>query len=320
MATQYDPEDYAGRYNDKVPTDLDDASYKKGRTSLGSAAKVSFSHWKTTNEQADLDSFYNNAQGFIPQFYDVIIYGPYVEAAILIMAAGINGTRYGVHKGKNRSYFESDSGTKYIEYEFEKWKNSHIFKNNDGRLYCSLRWGCSSVKVPMPEFELDQKFCVDSIKSISPPLVRNYKKENTVVLTIAEHRSMLWYQFFTALFNQFFTFPLLKPKNSLRQMAIAIFPKGNYYSKSTESGPDSAISENGTPRPLANRMLHSQVFEYNSAVPESMSPLTWKSRVEGKLEFDINIRVPHPFNEPFKSDLDSVTIYTNPNPDSKIPA
>ena len=46
------------------------------------------------------------------------------------------------------------------------------------------------------------------------------------------------------------------------------------------------------------------------AVPETISPLTWQSKVDGKREFKIKFRIPHPFHEAYKQDVDGYKIWS----------
>lgn len=279
-----------------------------------------------------INAFENNASMYIPNKYAVTIYGEYVNSAIAEMSREIgdaNNLNAAIRRGapaelqneiRNRSNLESQ----YWSNKFNKWLELHQVDVGDEQFGIELLWTCKNVNIPNTKPVIKQDFNIDSTKGISYPIITGVDPNITVSMSIIENRSMMMYQFFNALMNQFFNTQFLRTKSSFQKLNIDIktYHGDSYVLPYSEENRAKVNSEDmfGNDRtaylkPSMDYNINAQInndgqiyagqdlvlsqrFEFNSVVLSSISDLAL-SQDYSPLEFKVDFRCPNPFQKEF---------------------
>ena len=158
-----------------------------------------------TDTERDVNAFYNGGSVFVPNKYRVLLYGEYIPEALAYMKFKTQQA-----KSKSRKTINTE--------DFNFWKSN--FVTEDWAI--DLKWACESISNVSQITAETQKDAVTTLikdlKYSTPKAVQG----NTVTLTIAEDRGMCFYSFFEALFNQFFSPFVLKPRSAFHKLNMLI--------------------------------------------------------------------------------------------------
>lgn len=159
-----------------------------------------------------------------------------------------------------------------------------------------LLWACENVKLPgsvIPKFNTDIR--LDTHKSIMYPLITGTNGPGDVTITVVEERSMMFYQFFNALMNQFFDVRILKPRSSFHRLGMYIaVMDGNQQTVREANGTDAGK--------YVYDSVPMQVFEFNSVVPADIGTLSYSNAGEAKkATFQVTMKCPNMFHDGFKT-------------------
>jgi hypothetical protein len=275
--------------------------------------------------------FENNSSMYTTNKFSVLLFGEYIESALAEMAREIgdeNTLRAIESRGNvpdslfNEVLNRSGENLAIWERKFTNWLSLHQKSNGiNNYLGMDLLWKCKSINIPNTKPKITKDFNIDSIKGISYPLITGVDPNITVTMTIIEDRSMMMYQFFNAIMNQFFNTQELRAKSSFQKVNMEVFAyQGDEYFRDTDTDiselnkldryggtRNTNIREETANRDLSNErkviyggqdLILNQRFEFNSIVPSSVSDIKF-TQDPTILEFDVTFECPNPFQKEF---------------------
>lgn len=250
---------------------------------------------KTMKER--VDEFYGNASVYRTNKFLVGLYGEYVGKAIAKMEK--ESKIDSVSKNQKLSH----GGHVYND-AFNNWKKVFYYADNPPQV--ELKWACSNVTIPHTSSKISTENYIDSIKSIKYPVIMGTSEGGKVVMEIREDKHLLWYQFFNAIINQFYSSQILKPKSSFQKVGIYIALLQEQFVN------DVALTEFNKPRKDTIDTVVSQVFEFNSAVLSDISSMVIKNDSKDIMEYKVTFDVPNTFqgsfNDAFRGLRDNTSI------------
>lgn len=266
------------------------------------------------NNHDRLDRLYSNGSIHVPNKYIVGLWGEAVGKAIQYLSD------YAVIDPLIPSTFKVHNDVRIYSGILTNWLNRHCpgisiapsaFSNGYGRDIVKsidaveLLWACEKISFPgsvTPVF--DDKMTLDTYKNVKYPVITGHSGPGSINLTIVEDRTLMFYQFFNAIMNQFFDPLILKPRSSIHKMGLYMISlDGLSYPT------DSLLDENNNLRGLENTgrtgyyidEVPLQVFEFNSVVLESIGEINYEYGAEKKATYSIKIKAPNMFQDAFKT-------------------
>ena len=281
--------------------------------------------WNKTTEDM-YTNFYADASIFKVTRYDIGFWGPYVDLALGRMNTNaVNDTKLNrIIPGLSTSdSINTDIKTKGYNSWLTSFYEPHSKgknENNKTNGTLRMRWACFKITIPTVKAQFEENFCIDTVKPITYPLIKSYGGSRDVTLTVVEDRHMNWFQFFNALQNEFYTQLELLPRSSFQKcgMWIAVAQEStvgpNAYGALGGHTQDNNNELTKNPRAQDIDLLPVQVFEFNSAVIENISDLTYTNQHDAKhMTFDVTFKVPNTFQETYSDTLRGLLNHTNPN-------
>lgn len=222
-----------------------------------------------TDTEKDVNAFYDGGSVFVPNKYRVLLYGEYVPEALAYMKF-----KTGQAKSKERKTINAA--------DFEFWKRN--FVTDDWAI--DLKWACESVtNVSKIDADTDTSAVTTLIKDLkysTPKAV----KSNTVTLNIVEDRGMCFYSFFEALFNQFYSPFVLKPRSAFHKLNMLIL-----------------VNNQTLVGPKKYEARYKIISEYNSILMNGFPGLKLSQGDKNILKYGISFYCPNPFESPFNDNL-----------------
>ena len=167
-----------------------------------------------------------------------------------------------------------------------------------------LLWACESVTFPGSVTpKIDSEMRMDTYKTIAYPVITGHSGPGEIQLTITEDRTMMFYQFFNAMMNQFFDPMILKPRSSFHKLGMYVIVIDGYdtpnkygykrdYITKDDNGQDYFVVEDV---PL-------QLFEFNSIVLSDIGTLKYGNSSDAKAAtFNVTLKAPNLFQDAFKT-------------------
>lgn len=257
--------------------------------------------------ESRIEEFYNKSTIFRGNKFLVGFYGEYVDQAIKKLQSDAEYERSSSnnYNGNIKSPIGTNTVTDTIhKTAFEKWTSNHYFKSDS---QVELKWGCSDAKIPTVQPNVESELYLDSIKSIKYPMILDAGGLQQVTLEITEDRNLMFYQFFNALMNRFFTPQILKPRSSIQKlgMYIAVLQEDFVIPQ--------GITERGVQRDKDLDAVISQIFEFNSIVPKGIPELSFNNDIKEPLKYSIKFDVPNAFQGSFKTNFKGLRNNTSDN-------
>jgi hypothetical protein len=221
--------------------------------------------------------FYSNGSIYVGNKYLVGFYGEYVQKAVDSLI------KYAARDMVTNIPKEYNGRPIYKEM-LNRWIAGHVNKDNKGRGFSvEMKWVVDHVDVPTVKTITETGYTVDTEKSIQFPLVRSHAGPGLLNLTVIENKDLIWYQFFNALINCFFSPQLLKPTSSFQKLCayVATFQGHNMGSGTYD-------------------MVPTQVFEFNSIVLKDPGSPRFVSSDAKKMMYNVSFECPDLFQQPFK--------------------
>lgn len=264
-----------------------------------------------------ISQVYNNGSIHVPNKYIVGLWGEAIRGAVQYMSdyASIDPLKTDSTKITNDVRIYSGILSRWINIHCPNISVSPAsFSNGYGRDIINkidtveLLWACEKISFPStitPTF--DDKMMLDTYKNVKYPIVTGHSGPGSITLTITEDRTLMFYQFFNAIMNQFFDPLILKARSSIHKMGIYImsldgfdFPgikENTIDERGLIRGEDDNI--NGVGYTISDVPL--QVFEFNSVVLESVGNLSYEYGADKKATFEVKIKAPNLFQDAFKT-------------------
>jgi hypothetical protein len=234
--------------------------------------------------------FYGKSSIYRPNKFLVGFYGEYVDQAIKKLESDTRTERNpnNQYNGTSKLQLGTDIHTSALN----QWKTNHYFKEDS---QVELKWGCSEAIIPSIQPTTESGLCIDSIKNIKYPMIRDAGGLQSVEIEITEDRHLMFYQFFNALINRFFTPQILKARSSVQKlgMYIAVLQEDFVIPQ--------GVQENGIQRDQDLDAIVSQIFEFNSIVPKGIPNLTFNNDIKTPLKYSIRFDAPNAFQGSFKT-------------------
>lgn len=237
-----------------------------------------------------ITEFYGNSSIYRPNKFLVGFYGEYVDQAVNKL--GLDSRTERNPNNQFNGNIKQEKGTDINNQALNLWKSRH-YSQSDSQV--ELKWACSDVNIPSVQTRVESQLMIDSIKSIEYPLVMGHTGIQQVTIEITENRNLMFYQFFNALMNRFFTPQILKPRSSIHKlgMYIAVLQEDFVIPQ--------GIQENDVQRTKDLDAVVSQVFEFNSIVIKGIPELNFNNNIKGPLKYSIKFDVPNAFQGSFKT-------------------
>ena len=239
-----------------------------------------------------LVDFYQTARGHLPNKYEVYLYGPYVEEALRVMDRNSFAEKYSLTTVKTFP----NTLDYYKKNQFDDWF-SHAWNDSDKTL--CMRWNAKSITIPGARAKTAW-FMLDSMKSMSYPLITENNQPSALNLTVLDDSYMMWFQFFNALYNVQFSPLVLKPRSTLQKINLYV---NMYYEAITmgRSHDKRTFTSNRDDRdPCITDIDVGQMFEFNSCVITNAPQVTLSYDDEKQYTFQIQIEYPNSFQGSFK--------------------
>lgn len=259
-----------------------------------------------SSQEGRVRNFYQHGSIHVPNKYVVGLFGESVNGTIQYLSD------YAVHDpllGK----FKNVKGTRLYSGILTRWLNIHcpdmtitqdVFSNGNVRDIVKninaieLLWACESIKFTpsvTPKIKKDLK--MDTFKNITYPIIMGHEGPGDVTITIIEDRTLMFYQFFNGLMNQFFDPLILKARSSFHKLGLYMIVMDGFALPNLEGIPD---ERNDTDHWVVED-VPLQVFEFNAIVPTSISPIDYSLSADKKASFTVTFSCPNMFQDPFKT-------------------
>lgn len=240
-----------------------------------------------------LSDFYQTARGHLPNRYEVYLYGPYVEEALHVMDRNSFADKYHMSEVK---VFPNTTDT-YKKAQFDDW---FIQCWNPSDKTLCMKWNAKSIDIPGAKAKT-QWFMIDSIKSMSYPLITENEQPGALQLTVLDDSYMMWFQFFNALYNVQFSPLVLKPRSTLQKINLYV---NMYYEALTmaRSHDERTFLKNkdGKQDPVITDIDVGQMFEFNSCVLKNAPQAKLSYDDDKQYTFQISMEYPNSFQGSFK--------------------
>jgi hypothetical protein len=179
--------------------------------------------------------------------------------------------------------------------DFNFWKSN--FVTDDWAI--DLKWACESVSDV-------SKVSADTQKDAVTTLIKDLKyatpkgvQGNTVTINIVEDRGMCFYSFFEALFNQFYSPFVLKPRSAFHKLNMLILVNNQTLVTPKPNNGDGEWKE-GSKIYKSNYKI---ISEYNSILMNGFPGLKLSQDNKNILRYGISFYCPNPFESPFNDNL-----------------
>lgn len=265
---------------------------------------------QSTQEQR-VASFFNNASIHVPNKFVVGFWGDYVTSAIQYLSDySVTDPRLNVPKRVDQINLYSDILYRWLSIHCPEYQQSNQSTSINPRntikpiTAVELLWACESITFPgsvSPKFNTEMT--LDTYKTIPYPVITGHNGPGEVRLTITEDRTLMFYQFFNAMMNQFFDPLTMKPRNSFQKLGMYVIVIDGYdtpnkygykrdYVTKDDNGNDYFVVQDV---PL-------QVFEFNAVVLSDIGTLKYGNSSDAKsATFDVTLKAPNLFQDAFKT-------------------
>ena len=251
-----------------------------------------------------LQTFYSEASIFVPDKYQVYLYGPAVRGALSYLIRRANGMHRNGMKNPDAldlvavkdfiaNFFVDNPHNLYTRY----WNNPTV--NTRGAI--ALRWAAETANIPTmnPVVDSNKLPNLDPYKNIKLPYISDFNKESMVTISIVENEYFMWFQFFNALKLQFFNKKVLHPRDSLHKLSILFVPLINRINNDNNNHLDTT----------KNGYSQGQFYEFNSAFFKGIQNLSFGHDKTGLLKHSISFSCPTAFQQSFKHEQDGLRDY-----------
>lgn len=243
--------------------------------------------------KGELNNFYNESTIHIANKFDVVLRGPYVECAIEYLRA--------------RSNAVSSEETAINKAKFNRWESNHV-EEIAGFKGIKFKWACKDISIPTARIRTqsdanENGLILDTQRNMKYVYSKGYEKHLPLNMTIVEDTSMMWYQFFNALTNTYFSSKVHTARDSIHKMGLDVFP---YLNRPK-------ITEYVTPG-YNDRRAHDDgpLFEFNSITYSGMGgDIQFSQSASEGQTYSVSFVVPNPFQGVFKEDRKGMTNTVN---------
>lgn len=259
-----------------------------------------------STQDARIKNFYNYGSIHVPNKYVVGLFGESVNGTIQYLSDyAVHDPLLGVRKDVK--------GVRLYSGILTRWLNIHcpdmtitqdVFSNGNVRDIVKnvnsveLLWACESIKFTpsvTPKVKKDMK--MDTYKNITYPVIMGHEGPGDITLTITEDRTLMFYQFFNGLMNQFFDPLILKARSSFHKLGMYMIVMDGFSMPNLDGIPN----ERDETDKWVVEDVPMQVFEFNSIIPTSISPLDYSQASDKKASFTVTFSAPNMFQDPFKT-------------------
>lgn len=268
----------------------------------------------STPHRDRIERVYNEGSIHVPNKYIVGLWGEAVVKAIQYMSD------YAVIDPLIANSYKVSNDERIYSGILIKWLRTHCpgititpasFNNEYGRDIIQslhsieLLWACEKITFPgsvIPTF--NDKIMLDTYKNVKYPIITGHSGPGSITLQIIEDRTLMFYQFFNAIMNQFFDPLILKARSSIHKMGLYMISLDGFDHATTDLFDERdylrGLDDNGqTGWSIADVPL--QVFEFNSIVPESIGDIDYGYGEEKKATYTVKFKAPNMFQDAFKT-------------------
>jgi hypothetical protein len=264
------------------------------------------SNFLDSDQTARISNFYEQGSIHVPNKYVVGLFGEAVNGSIQYLSD------YAVHDPL-LGEFKMVKKVRLYSGILTRWLNIHcpdmtitqdVFSNGnirdmvDNVNAVELLWACESIKFSpsiTPKVKKDLK--MDTYKNITYPIIMGHEGPGDITVTITEDRTLMFYQFFNALMNQFFDPLILKARSSFHKLGMYMIVMDGFSMPNMDRIPN---ERNETSKWVVED-VPLQVFEFNSIIPTSISPIEYSQGSDKKASFTVTFSAPNMFQDPFKT-------------------
>lgn len=241
-----------------------------------------------------LQNFYNKASGFVPNKFHIGFSGEYVEKALTIMQVNCAGDKY-------TNAPKLFNGSAYLLEQFNMFIKDHW--DNEKRIL-NMLWNCKSVTLPKPTLAVEAIDSLDSMKDLTFQMPKKVQT-GSLTLNVVENNSLMWFNFFNAMFNSQISPLVLRPKSGFHKIDIEVELLNGAIAN------DWAVDKNKaalaayapwlpySPGTRANLDVI-QLSEYNSVVLKAAPTIDPNNEHMDLASFTVEFLVPNTINGAFK--------------------
>lgn len=261
-----------------------------------------------------IERVFNDGSIHVPNKYIVGLWGEAVVGAIQYMSdyAVIDPLISGTFKESNKQRIYSGILTRWLKIHcpgiavspstFSNGYGRDIIKTLDS---IELLWACEKISFPgsvTPTF--NDKMMLDTYKNVRYPIITGHSGPGTITLQIVEDRTLMFYQFFNAVMNQFFDPLVLKARSSIHKMGLYMISLDGFEYAHTDKFDERdyliGLDDKGQTGWTIND-VQLQVFEFNSIVPESIGDISYDYGATEKASYSVRFKAPNMFQDAFKT-------------------
>ena len=269
------------------------------------------SNFLQSTQEHRVASFFNNASIHVPNKFVVGFWGQAVSGAIQYLSDySVTDPLLNVPKRVDKINLYSEILYRWMGIHCPDYQQSSQSTTGNNRTTLSnvssveLLWACESITFPGSVTpKIDNEMVMDTYKNIAYPIITGHSGPGEIQLTITEDRTLMFYQFFNAMMNQFFDPLILKPRSSFQKLGMYVIVIDGYdtpnkygykrdYITKDDNGNDYFVVEDV---PL-------QVFEFNSIVLADIGTLKYGNSSDAKsATFNVTLKAPNLFQDAFKT-------------------
>ena len=267
------------------------------------------SQYLDSTQEGRIRKYYNNASIHVPNKFVVGFFGEYVKSALQYLA---DYCVFDPLRGQQKRVYEyrlySGILTRWmgihcpdVVVSQDMFSNGYVRDMVDKVTSVELLWACEDIKFkPSITPKIKKDMIIDTYKNIKYPIITGHDGPGEISLTINEDRTLMFYQFFNALMNQFFDPLVLKPRSSFHKLGMYMIVMDGFSYPGLNAS-DSTTDERGEPRKAVVLESPLQVFEFNSVVMADISQINYGNTNEKKATFNVTLSAPNMFQDPFKT-------------------
>jgi len=236
-----------------------------------------------------ITQFYSYARGHILNKFHICFWGDYVDEAIKIMEMNSDVDKKNINTQKK---FKNKSIVKYL---FNDWKSIFYNTEKNPHILCMF-WNATSVTIPGTKANVEQKFGMDSTKSMKYPIINGHQTENLqLTIKFVDDPYMMWWHFFNALFNCQFSPLILKPRSTFHKINCGIDVLGDrpWVEKGCNNETDDKNYKHITDLDIL------QMFEFNSIVLENVPDVIPDNDAQNPATYTLTFKLPNAFQGSF---------------------
>lgn len=269
----------------------------------------SLSNYLDMSQEGRINKFYNQGSIHVPNKFVVGLWGEYITSALQYMSDyTVHDPLLGVNKLVKNTRLYSGVLTRWLQIHSPDTQlaPSNVFANGNVRdiiktvKAVELLWACQSIQFPSTVKPKVDNIKIDTYKNISYPVITGHNGPGDVKLTIVEDRTLMFYQFFNAIMNQFFDPLILKARSSFHKMGMYIVSMDGFSMPYIQNDGSENFDERNKAR-WAVEDVPLQVFEFNSVILTDIGDVSYSNDSIKPATYTITIRCPNLFQDAFKT-------------------